>query len=69
MRGPSRDKDGIPHTLGNGPPLYAILLVEPLPKVKVQVEQLVVNWISTRCWPKTSLLVNLIGGGQRIDGE
>ena len=62
MRSPSRDEDGIPDTLSNGPPLHAILLVQPLPKVKVQVEQLVVNWVSARCWPKTPLLVNLTRG-------
>lgn len=62
VRGPSRDKDGIPYTLCNGPALHTILLVEPLPKVIVQVEQLVVNWVSARHWPKTSLLINLTKG-------
>ena len=72
MRSPSWDEDGIPNTLSNGPPLHTILLVQPLPKVKVQVEQLVVNWISAWCWPKTPFLVNLTKrgeGGQKWLGE
>ena len=68
MRCPGWNEDGVTYTLSNSPALNTILLVEPLSEVKVQIDQLVMNWISPRYRPKASLLVDLTGI-KRMDGS
>ena len=41
----SWDEDGISHTLSNGPTLHTVFVIQPLTKVRVQVDQLIMNRI------------------------